>query len=328
MLTTSVLIPSYKRPERLAVCLRSLEDQVVPPNEVIVVWQSDDRTTLDAAEFFRKTAPFPVHVVYCPVAGIVPAENVALSHASGDVLLLLDDDAAVHPRWLECHLRHYADPNVGAVGAPTRNFDLDGRPFPVREPKHIGRLTWYGRMIGNLFDLPEKWSARLPAEVDHLPANNMSVRRSAFEIFEEALKPYWQTFECDACFQVKSRGYRILLDFSNTVSHYPTNPIFRQTREGDLALMVFHPAYNHALVLAKHCRGMQRGVCLLYLLAIGSVASPGVVGFVAAFLRYGNIRRELRIFRETIRWRLTGWSAGSRLRVSAPARAMFLQHAK
>src|SRR5260370_2276812 len=159
-----------------------------------------------------------------------------------------------------------------------------------------------------------------------LDAMNKIVRHCAFEIFEESLKHYWQTFECDACLQFKSRGYRILLDFSNTVSHYPTNPIFRQTRDGDLALMVFHPAYNHALVLAKHCRGMQRGICLLYLLAIGSVASPGVVGVVATFLRSRNIRRELRIFRETIRWRLTGWSTGSRLRVSAPARLMLLHH--
>ena len=51
--TSSVLIPSYRRPHALASCLRSLAAQHSRPTEVIVVWQADDTPTREAAEGLR-----------------------------------------------------------------------------------------------------------------------------------------------------------------------------------------------------------------------------------------------------------------------------------
>ena len=42
--------------------------------------------------------------------------------------------------------------------------------------------------------------------LDALVGYNMSLRRTAFDRFEATLRPYWNLFEVDACFQVKEIG--------------------------------------------------------------------------------------------------------------------------
>ena len=43
--SSSVLIASFKRPQKLAQCLYGLEKQSKKPDEVIVIWQADDADT-------------------------------------------------------------------------------------------------------------------------------------------------------------------------------------------------------------------------------------------------------------------------------------------
>src|SRR5690348_4839771 len=167
---TSVLIPSYKRPQSLRQCLEKLNQQCIPPDEVIVVWQSDDTSTRDAAQSKARGVQYSLRIAHSPALGIVPAEIAALRHASGDLLIFVDDDALPHPNWIVQHVAHFADSTVGAVGAPVRNYRPDGSPFPVRRPTRIGQLTLYGRTFGNLFDHPPEWQTRPPIEVAHLAA--------------------------------------------------------------------------------------------------------------------------------------------------------------
>jgi glycosyltransferase involved in cell wall biosynthesis len=311
---TSVLIPSYRRPLVLQRCLTHLNQQSVLPDEVIVVWQEDDVATRDAARNFCDRVQYPLQVLHSAARGIVPAENVALDNAAGEILLLLDDDTSPHPSWIARHLAYYADPAIGAVGAPVRNHRPDGSLYPVRRPAQLGRLRFYGRMIGNLFDHPPEWSARPLIEVDHLAAGNMSIRRGAFSNFENGLKPYWRAFELDVCLQMKARGFRVMFDCGNSIDHHPTNTVFQQNRNGDLDLKVLNAAYNHAFVLAKHSMQPCRAVRLLYLLCVGSAAEPGLIGFLVAAYRSRKVRLEFDVLRHTICSYLAGWAAGNRCR--------------
>jgi GT2 family glycosyltransferase len=284
----------------------------VLPDETIVVWQEDDVKTRDAARDFCGRVQYPLKVLHSAARGIVPAENVALDNASGEILLLLDDDTLPHSGWIARHLAHYADQAIGAVGAPVRNHKPDGSPYPLRRPTQLGRLRFCGRMIGNLFDHPPEWSVRPPIEVDHLAAGNMSIRRSAFSNFEGGLKPYWQAFELDICLQAKARGFRVMFDCGNSIDHHPTNSVFQQDRNGDLELKVLNVAYNHAFVLAKHSTQPCRVVRLLYLLFAGSATVPGLIGFFVAVHRSRKVRLEFDLVRRTICSYLAGWTAGSR----------------
>jgi GT2 family glycosyltransferase len=313
-LRTSVLIPSFGRPEKLSNCLRSLARQTMAPDEVLVVWQAEDTATRDAALSLVDQTPFSLKVLHSPEQGVVPAENAALDAAAGDVILLIDDDAVSSPDWVARHLAHYADPAVGAVGGPADNFLADGTPFPRRAVEPLGKLTSSGRLLGNMYDQIVEWRSRPPQPVDHLVGYNMSLRRVAFDRFEAGLKRYWQLFELDACLQVRERGYQILFDHANVVAHHPTNPAYAPGREGDLTVRVYNAAYNHAFVLARHSSLWLRPVRLAFLLLVGSTGTPGLLGCLAGIRRYGQPCRELRILLRTLRSSLAGWLAGARAR--------------
>jgi glycosyltransferase involved in cell wall biosynthesis len=281
-----------------------------------VVWQADDAATQEVAEELRSTLPYRLHVIHQHEVGIVPAENLALALAVGQIILLIDDDAIAPPGWVARHLSFYSDSTVGAVGGPAISFYSDGTPFPRRAVEPVGKLTWYGKGVGNLYDHIPEWSSRPPQEGSSLVGYNMSLRREAFERFEDRLKPYWQLFELEVCLQVKASGYRVLIDFGNIVEHHPTNLVYAPGRTGDLAVKVYNAAYNHGFVLAKHSGWFLRPCRFFYLLLVGSVGSPGLAASVAAIRRYGHPLRELMILWRTWQHILAGWHAGATTRSS------------
>jgi GT2 family glycosyltransferase len=311
--TSSVLLVSYRRPSILAVCLEHLAAQDPAPDEVIVVWQADDVATRDEAEGFRHALPCPLRLVHSPEAGVVAAENAGLDTSTGEVLLLLDDDSIVPPDWTARHLAHYADPTVGAVGGPADNF-WQGAYLPDRTAEPVGVIAWYGRVSGNMYDHVPEWRDRPPRDVDHLVGYNLSLRRSAFDRFESALKPYWQMFEMDACLQIKARGYRVVFDFNLVIEHRPNNTAYDGKREGNLAIKVDNAAYNSAFVLAKHTPAPLRPCRLLYLLAVGSSATPGLAAYPFAVRRYRRPLHELTVLGRAMRHHLAGWRDGAKAR--------------
>lgn len=314
-ITSTVVIASFRRPHRLSKCLEALAKQTIPPDQILVVWQDDDYETRDVSEELNSYSSVPIRAIHSPQAGIVPAENAGLKHSTGDIVLLIDDDAIPGQEWVAKHLVHYRDTRVGAVGASYTNFHINGDLFPERRPKVIGKITWLGRLVGYMFDHPKEWRERHPIAVQHLAAGNMSLRRSAFTRFNEQLKPYWQLFEADACLQVTRNGYVVRFDFANPVKHYPTTDIFDGRRSGDIELKVLNLAYNHALILALHSPLHLYIPRVLYLLLIGSRYTPGLVGFVFAVVRYGDIKCELRIVAGTLAAHIKGWSAGTLARL-------------
>jgi glycosyltransferase involved in cell wall biosynthesis len=318
---TSVLIASLLRPQRLTNCLKSLASQSTRPDEVIVAWQGEDSETFRTVSRMRECVPFDLRPVHCPEPGIVPAENAALDASAGDIILLIDDDAIAPADWIARHVAHYDDPRVGAVGGPYDNFGQDGIAFPKRDIEPIGRLTWYGRPTGNMYDHVPLWQSRAPREIVHVVGNNMSVRRIAFDRMEEGLRPYWQAFEMEVCLQVKAHGYKVLFDFQNKIQHYPTSAAYSPGRSGDLQVKVYNAAYNHAFVLAKHSPSYLRPIRLGYLLGVGSVSAPGIVAVLPAISRHGNWRRELTIMFKTWDSHISGWRAGSKRRTTVSKRS-------
>lgn len=311
MAACSILIPTYGRADALRKCLLALDQQTLPPDEIIAVWQEKDLITRDALQQMQSQLRVPLRIVHNPRRGVVPAENAALDAATGDIILLIDDDAVALPDFVERHLAHYRDPAVGAVGGPAINHRPDGSTFPTRDAQPIGKITWAGRLIGNMYDHPHDWRSRAPIDVDHLVGYNMSIRRSAFDRFESRLKPYWQMFELDACLQARQRGFRVVFDFGIVVDHFPTNAAYAGGRDGDLDVKIYNAAYNHALILAKHRGGLfQRAAQNAWAYGIGTVSMPGVAGALVGMIRYGRPARELRILWRTWKSRR---SAGRKL---------------
>lgn len=313
MPSSTVIIASYQRPRQLAKCLEGIAKQTVQAEEVIVVWQNNDQATPDLCKHFSSMLEGRLKLIHSPIAGIVPAENEGLKSANGEIIAFIDDDAVAPNDWLAKHLRHYADKAIGAVGGPALNHTPSGERFPMRQVKTIGKLTWYGKLIGNLNDSDIENGNQRVVQVDALAGNNMSLRRIAFERFENHMRDYWQLFELEACQQAQRRGFKILFDLDNPVLHYPAsqNKVYDGTREGNLTQKYYNSAYNHAYILSKYTSGVLRAVRLLYLVTISSVPFPGPFKYPAAVWRYGNPAREFRIMIATLKAHLKGWKDGT-----------------
>lgn len=90
----SVLVPTFNRPQLLLRALRSLQAQLYPDWEVLVV-DDGDGSGLEAA---RGLGDPRVRTMPNAGRGQVQARNTALGAASGEIIALLDDDD-----WWEDH---------------------------------------------------------------------------------------------------------------------------------------------------------------------------------------------------------------------------------
>jgi GT2 family glycosyltransferase len=165
MLTASVIIPTYNRPDRLARCLAGLCGVTVDRSdyEIIVV---DDGGTSELDAVLRPYADrLDVHLVRQPNAGPAAARNRGAQHAAGHILAFTDDDCVPEPDWLTelllCHDRH---PD-SLVGGRTVNA-LGSNLFAAASQDLVSYLYEY-------------YEAKTGAPA-FFTSNNMAVRRDMF----------------------------------------------------------------------------------------------------------------------------------------------------
>jgi len=324
ILTTSVLVVSWQRPELLERLIRSLWRQTSLPTEIVVCWQSDDLSTYLKLDELRAcpTNPCPLVMVHLAENGIVPAENLALDSSSGDLILMIDDDAIAPPDWIERIVSfHDSHPLCGAFGGPADCWTATGRRLPINPRRPVAGLSWLGRITTNLHDQPLEWRLQPPHRVDHLVGYNLSLKRSAFDRFEEQLKPYWQLFELDACLTASSRGFEIWFDPDLVVEHrvgYSTG-VYAPGREGDWSIRFENSSFNQALVLSKHSKGFwKRQLRWIYLMFVGTSSTPGPLLIPLTIYKHGKVLQEVRLSFTCSVWKWRGWGLGRTLQ---PAQA-------
>ena len=101
----SVVIPTHNRIERLKRVLAALEcqDYALSDFEVIVV---SDGSSDSTDEYLRTlTTPLQLHTVVQPNQGVAVARNNGVRHATGDLVLFIDDDVVPSPQLIVEHIR-------------------------------------------------------------------------------------------------------------------------------------------------------------------------------------------------------------------------------
>jgi GT2 family glycosyltransferase len=202
----SVVIVTYRRHAPLSDTLRALAPVVDPAQgEVLVLDQ-------------RPPGPLPADVLAAPGLryvtldrpGMVPARNVGIRTARGQVLVFLDDDVLPAPDLITGHLAAYQDPAVGAVAGrildPGQNGDA-----PAPNPR--------------LFDPVCGWEyARFdhttPGDVMTARGCNMSFRRDVL-LRLGGFDPHLEIFrdDTDMCLRVIAAGYRVRFVPAATLVH-------------------------------------------------------------------------------------------------------------
>jgi GT2 family glycosyltransferase len=94
----SVVIANWNGRSLLPACLDSLGSQTFRDTEIIVV---DNGSTDGSQEVIRSGFPNVHLVALTENLGFAPANNIALRHAKGEYIALLNNDTEADPLWLE-----------------------------------------------------------------------------------------------------------------------------------------------------------------------------------------------------------------------------------
>lgn len=120
----SVVIPTHNRPEKLVHAANSVNEQSIELGELIVVNDGSDRSYSDAQDHLDSLS---ISTTYLETEGrgAAAARNFGASHATGDVLMFLDDDDRWRPEKAERQLELLTD-EVGLVYSARIVVDQNG----------------------------------------------------------------------------------------------------------------------------------------------------------------------------------------------------------
>ncbi len=168
-LTVSVVIPLYNGHAFIEQALRSVVEQTVQPQEVIVV---DDGSTDGSAELVESfDAPIPIKVVYQANRGQSAARNAGVELAIGDLIAFLDHDDEWRRNHLEVLIRAISKkPEIGWAYNDFDEMDSEGRTVThsfIREFHLVHPKTSLAACLaGDLMVLPSASLFRKTAFVD------------------------------------------------------------------------------------------------------------------------------------------------------------------
>jgi len=174
---TSLLLVSRNEESNVQRFLKSLKKQSKKLDEIVLVDSSDDRTV-------EMMKPYMDKIIKVEPYSCAYQRWVGMKHVTGDIVLLTDIDAELHPRWAEEMVKMFKDPEVNVVQ---------------------GQVTGYGFA-------EEDWmfSKRLPKIGKYLNHSNTGYRRRA--LMEMKFDPNLRYYED------REMSYRIGR-FSNYVIH-------------------------------------------------------------------------------------------------------------
>lgn len=118
----SIIIPTYKREKILCQTIESVISELGKSNlveddyEFIIVDQTKEHTE-EVCTYLNGLADYPyINYVYESVANLPNARNVGLSHATGEIILFLDDDVVLHSGFFGTLMNDYMEhPEVSSV---------------------------------------------------------------------------------------------------------------------------------------------------------------------------------------------------------------------
>lgn len=140
----SIIIVNYNGEQVLRDCLQSVFGSAYKPLEVIVV---DNASRDRSVALMRQEFPAVKIVVSSQNVGFAGGNNLGVAEATGEFIVLLNNDTVVDAAWIEPMLELAREPNVGAVSA---KVITDGVPSEYYEMN--GSINFLGYNIMRQFD--------------------------------------------------------------------------------------------------------------------------------------------------------------------------------
>lgn len=102
----SLLISTYNWPQALDICLKSVMEQKVLPDEILIADDGSKQPTFDIVDKYQKLSKVPVTHIWHQDKGFELAKirNKAIAKAKGDYIVQIDGDLILHPYFIKDHI--------------------------------------------------------------------------------------------------------------------------------------------------------------------------------------------------------------------------------
>ena len=139
--------------------------------------------------------------------------DTALSHARGNILAFIDDDAYPGKDWLKNALENFKDKRIAVVGGPAVTPSQDS----LRQ-KASGRVYESFLVSANYI---YRYTPRKKREVDDFPSCNFLVRKSVMQDLGGFDTKFWPGEDTKLCLDITKRlGLKIIYDPKVLVYHH------------------------------------------------------------------------------------------------------------
>lgn len=226
MTLTSIIIPTYNALSLLRSCVESIRAYTPAPYEIIVV----DNASSDGTDIYCRRN----HITFISLPdnrGFPVACNMGLQLASGDEILLLNNDVVVSQGWLTNLKRAlYSAPEVGIVG-PVTNY-ASGRQQVKTD--YEGLIDFHKAAEIANFSNPQKW-----LETKRLVGLCFLFKRellTSVGLLDERFSPGHYEDD-DYCYRARLKGYRLLI-VGDCLVHHEGSASFKQVYHNQLQELV------------------------------------------------------------------------------------------
>jgi GT2 family glycosyltransferase len=215
----SVVVLSYNTRDLTLACLARFVPDLSPAGwQIIVVDNASADGTVAAV---RRAFPGVEVIAAAANRGYAAGNNLGLTAARGEVIILLNSDVIVTPATLTALVDRLAQqPDVGAISAGLRT------PSGAAQAHAFGRDPTLGVLLRrNLARLwgrrePEQWDVDHPITVDWVSGACLAVHAAAITqagLLDERFFLYFE--DVDWCRRLRAAGWRVVYDPTVTVTH-------------------------------------------------------------------------------------------------------------
>ncbi|MCG6188829.1 glycosyltransferase family 2 protein [Maribellus maritimus] len=107
MAKTALIISTYNWPQALNLCLKSVSEQSISPNEIIIADDGSGDSTKQIIDCFSKSEKIPVKHIWQEDQGfrLARIRNKAIRNTDCDYLIFVDGDVILHRDFVKDHIK-------------------------------------------------------------------------------------------------------------------------------------------------------------------------------------------------------------------------------